>query len=141
MAKNNLFSHDLHLRFDTTRGGLRSKKMPVFWRKSGTIIEVNVSELGLVTQTGKVIFAKYAQVTNNPDPWMQMGDIPPNHPLKNRDFHYKLTIHFGVPLFLETTKCLSKFVVFFCDLGCSCGWFVTLVFFVFLSKTLCLSLV
>eukprot|EP00434_Breviolum_minutum_P020573 symbB.v1.2.018140.t1/scaffold1430.1/size119332/4 len=33
----------------------------------GTIIEVNVSELGLVTQTGKVIFAKYAQVTNNPD--------------------------------------------------------------------------
>lgn len=33
----------------------------------GTIIEVNVSELGLVTQTGKVIWAKYAQVTNNPD--------------------------------------------------------------------------
>ena len=28
---------------------------------AGTIIEVNVSELGLVTQTGKVIFAKYAQ--------------------------------------------------------------------------------
>jgi len=33
----------------------------------GTIIEVNVSELGLVTQTGKVIWAKYAQVTNNCD--------------------------------------------------------------------------
>ncbi|UVC49613.1 Tgf beta-inducible nuclear protein 1 [Theileria orientalis] len=33
----------------------------------GTIIEVNVSELGLVTQTGKVIWAKYAQVTNNPE--------------------------------------------------------------------------
>lgn len=33
----------------------------------GTIIEVNVSELGLVTQSGKVIWAKYAQVTNNPD--------------------------------------------------------------------------
>merc|ERR1712203_113009 len=33
----------------------------------GTIIEVNVSELGLVTQTGKVVWAKYAQVTNNPD--------------------------------------------------------------------------
>jgi len=33
----------------------------------GTIIEVNVSELGLVTQGGKVIWAKYAQVTNNPD--------------------------------------------------------------------------
>jgi len=33
----------------------------------GTVIEVNVAELGLVTQTGKVIWAKYAQVTNNPD--------------------------------------------------------------------------
>merc|ERR1712190_713087 len=33
----------------------------------GTIIEVNVAELGLVTQTGKVIWAKYAQVTNNPE--------------------------------------------------------------------------
>lgn len=28
----------------------------------GTIIEVNVSELGLVTQTGKVVWGKYAQV-------------------------------------------------------------------------------
>ncbi|KAL4493419.1 hypothetical protein ABPG72_007427 [Tetrahymena utriculariae] len=33
----------------------------------GTIIEVNVSELGLVTQTGKVIWSKYAQVLNNPE--------------------------------------------------------------------------
>jgi ribosome biogenesis protein NSA2 len=33
----------------------------------GTIIEVNVSELGLVTQSGKVVWAKYAQVTNNPE--------------------------------------------------------------------------
>jgi ribosome biogenesis protein NSA2 len=33
----------------------------------GTIMEVNVSELGLVTQTGKVVWAKYAQVTNNPE--------------------------------------------------------------------------
>merc|ERR1712224_1127703 len=32
-----------------------------------TIIEVNVAELGLVTQTGKVVWAKYAQVTNNPE--------------------------------------------------------------------------
>ncbi|CAL5401884.1 unnamed protein product [Camellia sinensis] len=31
----------------------------------GTIIEVNVSKLGLVTPAGKVIFGKYAQVTNN----------------------------------------------------------------------------
>eukprot|EP00921_Rhytidocystis_pertsovi_P000669 GHVQ01001182.1.p1 GENE.GHVQ01001182.1~~GHVQ01001182.1.p1 ORF type:complete len:261 (-),score=36.34 GHVQ01001182.1:150-932(-) len=33
----------------------------------GTVIEVNVSDLGLVTQTGKVVWAKYAQVTNNPE--------------------------------------------------------------------------
>ena len=33
----------------------------------GTIIEVNVSELGLVTQTGKIVWGKYAQVTNNPE--------------------------------------------------------------------------
>lgn len=33
----------------------------------GTIIEVNVSELGLVTQSGKVVWGKYAQVTNNPE--------------------------------------------------------------------------
>jgi ribosome biogenesis protein NSA2 len=33
----------------------------------GTILEVNVSELGMVTQGGKVIWGKYAQVTNNPE--------------------------------------------------------------------------
>ncbi|XP_045478054.1 ribosome biogenesis protein NSA2 homolog [Harmonia axyridis] len=33
----------------------------------GTVIEVNISKLGLVTQTGKVVFGKYAQVTNNPE--------------------------------------------------------------------------
>jgi len=33
----------------------------------GTIMEVNISDLGLVTQTGKVIWSKYAQVTNNPE--------------------------------------------------------------------------
>jgi ribosome biogenesis protein NSA2 len=33
----------------------------------GTIIEVNVSELGLVTQSGKVVWGKFAQVTNNPE--------------------------------------------------------------------------
>ncbi|CAH0383846.1 unnamed protein product [Bemisia tabaci] len=33
----------------------------------GTVIEVNISELGLVTQGGKVVWAKYAQVTNNPE--------------------------------------------------------------------------
>ncbi|KAF2076990.1 hypothetical protein CYY_001699 [Polysphondylium violaceum] len=33
----------------------------------GTIIEVNVSDLGLVTQSGKVVWGKLAQVTNNPE--------------------------------------------------------------------------
>jgi hypothetical protein len=33
----------------------------------GTILEVNVSELGLVTTSGKVVWSKYAQVTNNPE--------------------------------------------------------------------------
>ena len=33
----------------------------------GTIIEVNVTELGLVTQTGKVVLSKFAQITNNPE--------------------------------------------------------------------------
>merc|ERR1712062_444327 len=33
----------------------------------GTVIEVNISDLGLVTQGGKVVWGKYAQVTNNPE--------------------------------------------------------------------------
>ncbi|KAB0360239.1 hypothetical protein FD754_004395 [Muntiacus muntjak] len=33
----------------------------------GTVIEVNVSKMGLVTQGGRVIWGKYAQVTNNPE--------------------------------------------------------------------------
>jgi len=33
----------------------------------GTVIEVNVSELGLVTNSGQVVWGKYAQVTNNPE--------------------------------------------------------------------------
>eukprot|EP00898_Chlorokybus_atmophyticus_P001443 jgi/Chlat1/229/Chrsp1S03041 len=33
----------------------------------GTIIEVNVSELGLVTPGGKVVWGKFAQVTNDPE--------------------------------------------------------------------------
>lgn len=30
----------------------------------GTIIEVNISELGMVTQGGKVVWAKFAQVSD-----------------------------------------------------------------------------
>ncbi|CCF44032.1 ribosome biogenesis protein nsa-2 [Colletotrichum higginsianum] len=33
----------------------------------GTIIEVNVSELGLTTTTGKVVWGRYCQITNNPE--------------------------------------------------------------------------
>mmetsp|Transcript_8391 Transcript_8391/g.25212 ORF Transcript_8391/g.25212 Transcript_8391/m.25212 type:complete len:261 (+) Transcript_8391:250-1032(+) len=33
----------------------------------GTVIEVNVSELGLVTTTGRVVWGKYAQITNDPE--------------------------------------------------------------------------
>lgn len=33
----------------------------------GTILEVNVADLGLVTQSGRVVWAKFAQVTNNPE--------------------------------------------------------------------------
>ncbi|KZT56575.1 ribosomal protein S8e [Calocera cornea HHB12733] len=33
----------------------------------GTVIEVNVSELGIVTTGGKAVWGKYAQVTNNPE--------------------------------------------------------------------------
>jgi len=33
----------------------------------GTIIEVNVSELGQVTAGGKVVWSKFAQITNNPE--------------------------------------------------------------------------
>ena len=34
---------------------------------SSSIMQVNVSELGLVTTGGKVVWGKYAQVTNNPE--------------------------------------------------------------------------
>jgi ribosome biogenesis protein NSA2 len=33
----------------------------------GTIVEVNVSDLGLVTQSGKVVWGKFAQITNHPE--------------------------------------------------------------------------
>ncbi|KAL0238938.1 hypothetical protein PCE1_004629 [Barthelona sp. PCE] len=33
----------------------------------GTIIEVNVADLGLVTQSGKVVWSKYAQIMNKPE--------------------------------------------------------------------------
>ena len=34
---------------------------------TAALAQVNVSELGLVTTTGKVVWGKFAQVTNNPE--------------------------------------------------------------------------
>lgn len=52
-------------------GVKRNPNSPLFTQlgviTKGTLIEVNVSDLGLVTQSGKVIWGKYAQVTNNPE--------------------------------------------------------------------------
>lgn len=33
----------------------------------GTVIEVNVSELGLVTAGGKIVWGRFAQITNSPE--------------------------------------------------------------------------
>jgi ribosome biogenesis protein NSA2 len=33
----------------------------------GTVVEVNVSELGITTASGKVIWGRWAQITNNPE--------------------------------------------------------------------------
>ncbi|KAK2754598.1 Ribosome biogenesis protein NSA2 [Colletotrichum kahawae] len=33
----------------------------------GTVVEVNVSDLGLTTTTGKCVWGRYAQITNNPE--------------------------------------------------------------------------
>jgi len=33
----------------------------------GTVIEVNCSDLGLVTPSGSIVWGKYAQVTNHPE--------------------------------------------------------------------------
>lgn len=33
----------------------------------GTVIEVNCADLGLVTSGGKIVWGKYAQITNNPE--------------------------------------------------------------------------
>lgn len=52
--------------FPAARGALM-RHACVHAPAAGTIIEVNVSELGLVTPGGKVVWGKYAQVTNNPE--------------------------------------------------------------------------
>lgn len=70
----------------------------------GTVIEVNVSELGMVTAGGKVVFGKYAQVTNNPE-----NDGCINAVL--RALSHNPFIH--VILTMGPTSCLMPSMVFF----------------------------
>lgn len=84
----------------------------------GTVIEVNVSELGMVTTGGKVVFGKYAQITNNPE-----NDGCINAVL--REFQFRLTFHITTfsdvsPLqlydvALPYTTCISRSILYFCD--------------------------
>lgn len=49
----------------------------------GTIIEVNVSELGLVTPGGKVVWGKYAQVIHCDDPFIDLVALVPGNNLQS----------------------------------------------------------
>jgi ribosome biogenesis protein NSA2 len=52
-------------------GVKKNPQNPLYTRlgvlSKGTIIEVNISELGIVTASGKVAWGRYAQVMNNPE--------------------------------------------------------------------------
>ncbi|XP_036912451.1 ribosome biogenesis protein NSA2 homolog [Sturnira hondurensis] len=61
---------DLKATFCLPVFGVKKNPSPLLYTTLGvitkhTVIKVNVSELGLVTQGGKVIWGEYAQVTNN----------------------------------------------------------------------------
>ena len=45
------------------RGKLKNKTLENNIQFQGTVLEVNISELGLVTSGGKVVWGKYAQVS------------------------------------------------------------------------------
>ena len=49
----------------------KNPQMPLYTQlgvlTKGTIIEVNVSELGIVTTGGKVVWGRWAQITNSPE--------------------------------------------------------------------------
>lgn len=67
-----LFQADLKATFQLQILGVKKNPQSPMYTQlgvltKGTIIEVNVSELGMVTAGGKVVFGKYAQVTNNPE--------------------------------------------------------------------------
>lgn len=67
-----MFAADLKATFQLQILGVKKNPQSPMYTQlgvltKGTVIEVNVSELGMVTAGGKVVFGKYAQVTNNPE--------------------------------------------------------------------------
>jgi ribosome biogenesis protein NSA2 len=72
MKKANVTHPELQTTFQLEILGVRKNPSSAMYTNlgvltKGTIIEVNVSELGLVTTTGKVAWGKMAQITNNPE--------------------------------------------------------------------------
>mmetsp|Transcript_3401 Transcript_3401/g.4279 ORF Transcript_3401/g.4279 Transcript_3401/m.4279 type:complete len:261 (+) Transcript_3401:103-885(+) len=72
MRKANVTHPELQATFQLQIMGVKKNPQSAMFTSlgvitKGTVIEVNVSELGLVTTSGKVVFGKYAQVTNNPE--------------------------------------------------------------------------
>lgn len=70
--KANVTHPDLKATFQLQIIGVKKNpQSPLFTQlgvlTKGTVIEVNVAELGMVTTGGKVVWAKYAQITNNPE--------------------------------------------------------------------------
>jgi len=85
----------------------------------GTILEVNVSELGLVTTSGKVVWSKYAQVTNNPENdgcvntvllVVGLRILLSDWTLTCSDFRINLSIFGGVRVFPWSSVCLCASV-------------------------------
>jgi ribosome biogenesis protein NSA2 len=72
MKKANVTHPELQATFQLDILGVRKNPSSALYTNlgvmtKGTIVEVNVSELGLVTTTGKVAWGKMAQITNNPE--------------------------------------------------------------------------
>ena len=72
MKKANVTHPELQCTFQLDILGVKKNPQSTMYTSlgvitKGTILEVNVSDLGLVTTTGKVVWGKFAQVTNNPE--------------------------------------------------------------------------
>lgn len=72
MINTNILAADLKATFQLQILGVKKNPQSPMYTQlgvltKGTVIEVNVSELGMVTTGGKVVFGKYAQITNNPE--------------------------------------------------------------------------